>query len=344
MGSNGRLRFLCMAALVVGAAPLHAQQDRVVLVIVDGQHVDGRDLALYMKGKAPAIDARLMPPRMREDLIRRQKREFLGELINRQLLLQQAKATYLGDKPERRFQELAGEQWRKLVDAAGGSEREARRYLASRGVTSEEYKRLEAEGVLLEQYLRAKVFSLVRVSPRELKDYYDRNKELFVVASKVVYHQIVLPILDEADRAEKTKTAGDLLARLRRGADFARLADGHSADAEKFPGGRHEVRLLATRPNWRPPAVEGLKPGQLSDVREIAGCLLIVRLDEIRPREHLPFARVQDEIEATLTQSAREQAMAAHLRKLRRSARLQYLPAARELGIEPHEDLPGSPE
>jgi parvulin-like peptidyl-prolyl isomerase len=336
--------FLNMAALLasvglcaslVGAA----LDDEEPLVTVNGSPIVSRDLDLYLAvavGEAAVDpDPLITPAREREGLMLRRRRRALSALIDGRLLLEKAKAAYLGgEDAQELFDRLAEDEMNRL-ETLKGSRLKASQYLAELGLTRDDYGRFQAERILVTKFIEDTVYSRVVVSPKEVRRYYDANRERFVVPRRIVYRQILLAPLDDRERTVHLETAEALLKALRAGADFAKLAEEHSADCDRYPGGLHQTVLPDDMPDWRPPAVRGLKEGELSDVMELGACLAIVRLEKIEPQGVLPFDQAQKVIEKHLLRTQRAEALGEFLKSLQATARVQYAPAGEELKPPP---------
>jgi parvulin-like peptidyl-prolyl isomerase len=168
----------------------------------------------------------------------------------------------------------------------------------------------------------------VSVAPVEVRRYYDEHKQEYRAPRTVAYRQLFLPVPADAELALQRARAESALAELRGGADFADLADRLSADGDPHPGGLRTVEVPDEQADWLPPAVEGLQPGQVSQVRELAGGLSIAKLESVSPARPRTFDEVQATIKKTLLAQKRARGLEAYLKGLRRAATIEYeLPA-----------------
>ena len=103
------------------------------------------------------------------------------------------------------------------------------------------------------------------------------------------------------------------------------------ADVGTDPDGVRRVGVPDAMPDWLPPAVTGLAPGQTSEVRRVGAGFSVAHLEQVRPAGPQPFEEVQPAIKDALLQFKRAAARAAYIDELKASARIEYLPAAREL-------------
>jgi parvulin-like peptidyl-prolyl cis-trans isomerase-like protein len=226
-----------MLAVVCAAEPEDA------LVRVNGQTVTRADLRLE---DVPGEMAGALRVRTARALV---------VAIDRRLLLDEALKAFVGaDGADALLEELGKTEMTQLSDRLG-SRLKARRYLAERGVTVEQYKRARAEQLLVAKFLSDTVLAAVNVPPAHIRRYYDEHPDEFRLPDRIAYRQIVLVSTSEADKKRRRAEAEDLLKQLKAGADFGKLADQHSDERAKPRGG---LRIVPV-PVVIPPAAH---PGQ----------------------------------------------------------------------------------
>ncbi len=325
--------FLLVFAPQLGAAP----DEDEPLVRVNGHVITAAELDRYLRlvGAATqqAADATPMSAPEREALQAERKKAALKELVETRLLCDLARAEYLDDESAQEALDRVAEDLLRNLEERAGSRLKARQLLAECGLTVEEYKELQCRNWLAAKLLWDKVLSHLHVAPAEVRRYYEEHREDFKVPKTVVYRQILFVVCDEADSAAQRQTAEEVLAQIRNGADFAEAADRYSADRDRCPGGLHQVRVPDELSDWLPPAVDGLAPGDVTGVREVAGGFAIVRLEKVAPSHIPPFEEVHGGIKTRLLARRRAIARAAYVEKARREARLEYYPAAAKLGL-----------
>jgi parvulin-like peptidyl-prolyl isomerase len=324
----------CLAARPVQGA---AEQDKG-LARVNGELVAEADLTRYLKLFEQEIRAPLpegLSPLEQEELQGQKRRTGLQSLIERRLLVQAARSEYLGEVGmDETVKKLGEDAFQQLVDEQGSLVR-ATELLSDLGLTPDDYRQFQTDAILVGQLLRDQVYDPLRVSPAEVRAFYVKNPAQFAVPRQVVFRQILFPVTDSRAREQAESAASDALARLEGGADFAVLADEFSADRKGRPGGLHRVFVPEEAGDWLPPVVEGLKPGQMSGVKEVAGGFAVARLEEIVPAGTLPFQQVETTIKNALLRRKRGAALADYLSTLRDDGAVEYLPGAARYGYEP---------
>jgi peptidyl-prolyl cis-trans isomerase D len=151
------------------------------------------------------------------------------------------------------------------------------------------------------QYLEidlADVAAGVSVTDEALRKYYDEvAAERYTTEEQRRARHILVDTGNDADAAKKR--AESLLARVRAGEDFGKLARENSDD----PGSKSEGGELgwAGRTAYVAPfadALFALAPGQVSDLVTTQFGYHIIQLEEVRPAAQRPFEDVRAELEA----------------------------------------------
>jgi peptidyl-prolyl cis-trans isomerase SurA len=294
--------------LAFAAAAAHAQQptppaqqargdttivqlDRIVAVV--GDHpitqydLQERMLALQQQGalKAPTNEAEFQ--KMAQDV--------LGQLIDEEALVQ--KATEL--KVEVLDTELTASVDRQMrqIRARFASDAEFRAELNKAGLgTPEEYRRFLLEQMRRGELQRRALDKLrsegkvppVNVTQAEVEEAFNRSREsLPRRPATVTFRQVVVaPRATERSKAVARAKAESLLAEVKGGADFERVAKRESADsASREQGGdlgwNRRGQMVPEFERW----MFGLRPGDLSPVVETAHGFHVIRVDRVQPGE-----------------------------------------------------------
>ena len=151
----------------------------------------------------------------------------------------------------------------------------------------------------------------VEVSQEEIKTYYEVNIDDFVIQEQLRARHLLIKVSPDADPQgveEARKRAEEILARAKKGEDFASLAKKYSEDpptAEKggdlgyFPRGRMVKEFEE--------AAFSLKPGELSTVMRTQFGFHIIKAEDVKQERTQSLDEVRKSIESTLRdQKARE--------------------------------------
>lgn len=191
----------------------------------------------------------------------------------------------------------------ELRQSAGiTSDEEFLRQLAAEGITLDEFKDVLEKQTLVRRVMRSEVFSKVRVTESEIKQYYLDNGDLFKTVEKV---RPAILLINSGSGNLFLKTAAeqkiiDLYDQLVKGADFSELVALHSDGPERDSGG--DIGFLEK--GKIQPAIENaafkLGVGDYSRPLEIDNGWVIVKLLEKEEAGKKPLEICREEIEKTI--------------------------------------------
>jgi peptidyl-prolyl cis-trans isomerase SurA len=208
-------------------------------------------------------------------------RQLLGQLIDKKLILQEAKKLDITIK-DKDVEHALDEVLRRNKLDQRGLERE----LAKQGTTIADYKKVLEGEILQSRTIGRAVHSKITVSDEEMQQFYEQNmRGREKTGPRVRIQQILLLIPNKASSsqiAEIEKTAKDLHKRILAGEDFGKLAVKYSQGAGAQLGGDigyfHKGELMADIDQL----AFSLKNGQVSSVfRTELGFHIIKVLDLI---------------------------------------------------------------
>ena len=182
----------------------------------------------------------------------------------------------------------------------GGSEKKYEETIKGQGLTKQT-AREEVKAQLISEELYKKVTGDVKVNDKQIKDYYNANKSIYVQReSRDVRHILVT----------KKALADQLYAQLKSGANFAKLAKKYSKDPGSAQnGGRLTITRGQTVKEFDKTAFS-LKKGQLSPpVHTQYGYHIIQALSDIRPAKTTPLDKVKSSIRQQLEQQKKQTEM-----------------------------------
>jgi peptidyl-prolyl cis-trans isomerase C len=160
----------------------------------------------------------------------------------------------------------------------------------------------QAEQILAEAYIEH-VKARVALEEKESMEYYEQHKRSYELPEE--FHLRHIMVKEEAE-------AGQILAELQKGADFAEVA----AQRSVYRGGRKggdlgwmdRGRMEALEPALRDAAYK-LGPGEMSGVVESKKTYHILKMEGYRPIRYKPFEEVRTKIEAQLLSEKQAEAM-----------------------------------
>jgi parvulin-like peptidyl-prolyl isomerase len=182
----------------------------------------------------------------------------------------------------------------------GGSEQKYKRTLSQQGLTEEQAKD-EVRAQLVSEQLFKKITNDVKVSDKQIREYYDSHKSQYQQPeSRDVRHILV----------QKKALADQLDAQVKRGANFAALAKKYSKDpGSASNGGKLTVTKGQTVPAFDRVAFS-LKKGQVSQpVKTQYGYHIIQALSAVKPPQKTPLNKVEASIRQQLGDQEKRDAM-----------------------------------
>lgn len=222
-------------------------------------------------------------------------RDIVNQIVDEELLVQKAKLL----KVEVLDQDLTAQVDRQMRDIRSrfASDAEFRAELAKAGLGSpDEYRRFLTDQIRRGELQRKVIDKMrsegkippVNVSQAEVEDAFNRSRTALPRRpATVTFRQIVVaPHASDAEKGVARKKAEALLAEIKSGAEFERIAKRESADsASREQGGdlgwNERGRMVPEFERW----MFGLRPGDLSPVVETVHGFHLIRVDRVQPRE-----------------------------------------------------------
>ena len=167
----------------------------------------------------------------------------------------------------------------------------------------------------------------IRVSPKAVRDAYEKEKQDLLTPAQIRLRMIALEKKAGADPSASDR-AEELCKRLSAGEDFSVLAMKHSQGNRAAAGGDWgwiEPKILRSD---LADAVSALEPGQVSQSVETADRVYILKLEGRKNESVVPFADARRDIERRLRQEEGEQLFKAWTARLREDACVRVLPVA----------------
>ena len=185
----------------------------------------------------------------------------------------------------------------------------------------------------------ARVKDTVSASEQELLRYYRQNRDRYRVEDRVqVSHILLKTVGKEPDEIEAVhKRAEQILDRLRKKEDFAKLARQYSDDAATTPKGGDLGWIVRgqTVPEFEEEAFS-LEPGALSGVIKTQYGFHIVKVQERQRAHQQTFEQVRDQILPLITQEKAARAAEDRVQKTQRDLRENpgsFQAVAEQLGV-----------
>lgn len=158
---------------------------------------------------------------------------------------------------------------------------------------------------LSQEYLAKVVLADIKVPEEEMKKYYQEHEQEFQLTETVKARHIFVQVpakATEAEQAAARKKAEDILARLKKGEDFAKVAQEASDDPDTAKNGGALGLLSPGKTNSEEfeKAAFALKSGEISGIVQTPFGYHIIKVDEKNEKRTATFAEAKSYIEAVL--------------------------------------------
>lgn len=249
-------------------------------------------------------------------------RKILDQLISNELLRQEATAAGVTASEEEVNKQL-GE-----LKGRFPSPEKYQEELKKNGMTEAEVAKQIRETMAMQKFVETKVVNDVKVSDQEVKAFYDKNPDKLTRPERIHIRHILVGIAKNATPEDKKKAqakADELLAKLKAGADFAKLAEESSDDPGSKPRGGDlswvsRGQMVAPFENA---AFALKKPNEISPVVESQFGFHIIQLVEHQDAGMVPFDEVKDKIAGFLKQQQQREKFLDHVKTLKGKAKVE---------------------
>ncbi len=247
-------------------------------------------------------------------------RRALDQLVVRELLFQEALRRGVEADPRQLEQSYNVSRVPFREEAAWTA------FLKDQAMTDESFRRELRVKLTVEALVTSLVAALPQPPEPELRAVFEAEREAFGGGERLRLAHILLRAdpAQPAQRLQAREAAEKLLAELREGADFAKLARERSGDPESAARGG-ELQPFARGALVAPieAAAFALAPGELGGPVESPAGVHVLKLLERLPPAPLAFDSVRAEVLKRVLERRRDQAMERLLAELRGRARIE---------------------
>ncbi|MFH0888053.1 MAG: peptidylprolyl isomerase [Planctomycetota bacterium] len=204
------------------------------------------------------------------------------------------------------------------------------------GISLEDFRNELKEQLLRDKYIRSKIGSYkltgdtkadfiidIVVSPKEMREYFETNKERFAKSERIKTRQIILKVSESRAVAETKELAERIVNQLEKGDDFDKLARQYS-DIKAENGGLWD---WAERGSFIPELekiIYSLKIGEISPAIITDKNIIIVKIeDKITSQSDFATPEIQEEIKRILVNQKIRQGAEVIKEKLLKEASIQ---------------------
>lgn len=312
------LKFIIPVILILYTNMAHAQD---VVARVNGKALTAFELNEEFQDILPMMGS--YHGGMTPEKIATIREKALNNLIEKELQYQYAK-----DKgwtiPKKEIESEMTDMEKRF-----GSPAKLKDALKKSGMTMDGLKEVIGKRLLTATAKKQEVTSRAALSDSELKDYYEKNKEGFKRPVELRASQILIGVAPTATKEEKEnklKLAKDLLARLRGGDDFVKLAMRYSTDEGSAPiGGDIGTFHKGMADPTFEEAVLSLKVGEISDIVETIYGYHIIMLTGKKNETQLTFDEVVADIKKKLEKKKGDELYSKWMEGLKAKANIEIV-------------------
>lgn len=321
-------RIHCFMIFILLLAPLSARAELVdrVAAVVNGDVITQAELFEESSKVTQKITAQA-PASEKEALLKKAREQVLSQLIDKALLLQQAKKAGLSVSDEEVDGAIAN-----ILNKTGLSLKQFQKDLTDHGMSEQGYRKTIREQILISRLVNHQIREKIVITDDKIAEYYKTRFSSQPVP--VGYHifQIGITFNDPNSPYKTQEEAKSKALEVQKfaaeGKNFRELAKAFST----LPSARDGGNLGAFSQDELAPAMRtpimALKPGQVSEVLSTPSGFQILKLQSIREGDRLDLPALetmQDELKDLLMQEESTRQYEAWLARLRTEAYIKRL-------------------
>ncbi|MDF7800528.1 peptidyl-prolyl cis-trans isomerase [Pontiellaceae bacterium B1224] len=303
-----------------GVQPQPQQIQQPVSIEIDGYAAKVNDRVIT-RGEVREAMAPVLPEIYRQfqgaQLEEELERAFLKareDIVERALIMEAFKERG-GAIPD---QYVNDEIKRVITEQFKGDKAMFEQVLAEQKKTREEYMTMIREQMAVGMMINEEVTRRARITPEQIREEYEENKETYFIPEKVKYSVIVLNKgATPEDQAVKLEEMQKIRQRLVDGADFNETAKEVSEGSRAADGGAFPwMQPKDVREELRE-SLQTLPVGEISAIIDTDTQLYLVKVDARRQPGYKSFDEVREDIKNALTAKERNRLMKRWIDRLR---------------------------
>ncbi len=289
-----------------------------VVAQVNGENINGDVIFRELKKAAQQYKKRGMP--LNADQEKAAAKKLIDDEIGRTLLVLKAKKLGINitkEMLEKRVSE---------VKAKFRSDAVFEHKLADQGLTLDQYKSEVETDLYMDEIIKKEIEPKIKVTEKEARDYYEKNKHKFTSPEKVRASIILLkfnPTKGKAGEQKILKKFESILDQLRNGADFAAMAKKFSQDSLAFKGG--DLGFFTRKqmlPAFSNRAFK-MKKGEISDIFRTGHGFHVLKVTDKKSAGTSPFEDEKGKIVSFLKKKKSSKATKDYIEVLKGQAKIK---------------------
>ena len=287
-----------------------------VIARVNGQDVKKADFEILVRniemGSGP------IPAERRDEVLRQQLDRLITYTVLRQEIAKRNVAV-----PDTEL-----DQQVNAMRSQFQNEEDFKKALAARNMTVERLRDDARVDMAITRMLDGEVATAAPATDDEVKEFYDKNPDKFKQGEAVRASHILLLVDEKADDVTRKKARSQIdgiLARAKKGEDFAALAKAHSQDGSAAQGGDLDFFTRGRMVPEFEQAAFALEPGQISDVVTTQYGYHVIKVTEKRAASTVPLDKVSPQVKQYLTNQKKQQKADAFVADLKQKSKIEVL-------------------
>jgi len=281
-----------------------------------------------------------------EDVTKREQ-DVLRDLIDQQLLIQ--KGAELGITGDTELIKRLDEMRKQM---GLGSMEELEEAAQKQGVSYEDFKQNMRNNIITQDVIGREVGSHIQITKEEEQKFYDEHKDKMERPEQVILSEILVAPTKPAKAGETApdptpeqlaaaeKNANDILADLKKGANFADEAKKYSDGPTASDGGALGAFGRGSLAKELEDKTFSLKPGQFTDVIRTKQGFIILKVDQHQPAGVPPLKDVEQDVQQAIYLQKLQPALRTYLTKLRENAYIDIKDGYTDTAASPNETKP----
>jgi parvulin-like peptidyl-prolyl isomerase len=297
-------------------AAAHADMVDKVIVVVNDEVITQREFQRIYDPIKANYEANFIGDELKRRLDAAHK-GLLEQLINTKLTVSLAK------KAKVKIDENELDERIAKIREYYPDEEEFLKALSERGTNFTEFKNELRDQMIAQQFVQQEVAAGIDITPAEIKDIYEKNRDQLVAPLRVRLKGIMVK-KDEASGGADRKKIEDIRKKLAAGEDFGVVATEFSEGP--YAGNAGDMGYIAKGQtiDQIDSVIFSLKDGERSDIVETDIGYHIFLAEGIEPEHTLPLEEVNDFLKQQLYMKRFEEKMAEWLKAKRNNAHIEY--------------------
>lgn len=310
---------LCLCALCAPATEnIEAAVVDKIVVVVNNEIITQREIDIML---APVYN-QYRSMYQGEDLIRKleEAREaIIRQLIEDRLILSEAK------KQNINVEEKEIDVRINDIKSKVGGDKELDNMLSQQNLTVNELRARYKEKIMIRKLIDMKVGARIIITPLEVKNYYNENKEQFLSPEEIQLRQILIKIKPgPGGQEESLRRAREIIKRIKEGCDFGGLAKEYSEGPAAEEGG---IMGYVKRGDLMPQIediVFNLKDGESTGIIQSTLGYHIFKVEQRKLRRIKDLPEVRQDVEEYLYREKADKKLRGWIDSLAKSAYIEF--------------------